>query len=36
MKNVGVEKWAEEESVEIGKRYFKGKFVPGTGPIISE
>ncbi len=34
MKKVGVEKWAEEESVEIRRKYFKGKFVPGMGPVL--
>lgn len=33
MKLVGVEKWAEKESLKIRKTYFKGKFVPGAGPV---
>jgi hypothetical protein len=34
MKAVGVDKWAEEESILIRQRYFLGKFIPGTGPIL--
>jgi hypothetical protein len=34
MKAVGVEKWAEEEAKLIRQRYFLGKFIPGTGPIL--
>jgi len=33
MKVVGVERWAETESQEIRQRYFKGKFIPGVGPV---
>jgi len=34
MKQVGVEQWAEKEASEIRRRYFKGTFVPGTGPVM--
>jgi hypothetical protein len=34
MKAVGVEKWAEEEAKLIRQRYFLGKFIPGTGPVL--
>lgn len=34
MKKVGVEKWAEEEALEVRKKYFKGKFMVGKGPQI--
>lgn len=34
MKAVGVERWAEEESLEIRRKYFEGKFVVGLGPIL--
>jgi len=34
MKVVGIENWAENESVSIREKYFKGTFIPGTGPII--
>lgn len=33
MKLLGVEKWAEE-AADNRKRYFKGKFVVGKGPVI--
>ncbi|MDH7514669.1 MAG: DUF3795 domain-containing protein [Bacteroidota bacterium] len=33
MKAVGVEQWAEDESQTIRRLYFKGKFVPGIGPV---
>lgn len=36
MKTVGFEKWAEEESLSIRKRYFMGKFIPGTGPVLED
>lgn len=36
MKAVGVERWAEEESASIRKRYYKGRFVPGTGPVLGD
>ena len=36
MKSVGVKKWAEEESLQIRKSYFKGKFVIGSGPVLPE
>ena len=35
MQKVGVEKWAEEESLQIREKYFKGQFIPGTGPVLS-
>ncbi len=34
MKAIGVEKWAEEEAAEIRQLYFKGKFIPGSGPVL--
>jgi hypothetical protein len=34
MKLVGVDKWAEEEAAEIRKKYFKGKFIVGVGPVL--
>jgi hypothetical protein len=34
MKLVGVDKWAEEEALQIRERYFKGKFKVGLGPIL--
>jgi hypothetical protein len=34
MKAVGVEKWAEEEAKLIRQRYYLGKFIPGSGPIL--
>ena len=34
MKAVGVEKWAEEEADLIRQRYYLGKFIPGSGPIL--
>jgi len=33
MKLVGVEHWAENEALGIRQLYFKGKFVPGRGPV---
>ena len=34
IKLVGVEKWAAEEASEIRRKYYKGKFVVGRGPVI--
>ena len=34
MKAVGVEKWADGEAKLIRQRYFLGKFIPGSGPIM--
>ncbi|MCX7745639.1 MAG: DUF3795 domain-containing protein [Clostridia bacterium] len=34
MKQIGVEEWAEREAAEIRKKYFKGKFVVGSGPDL--
>lgn len=34
MKKVGVEAWAETEAADIRRKYFKGKFVPGLGPVL--
>ena len=34
MKTVGVEKWAEEEAKLIRQRYYSGKFIPGSGPVL--
>jgi hypothetical protein len=34
IKLIGVDKWAEEESFQIRKRYFKGKFKVGLGPVL--
>lgn len=36
MKAVGVDKWAEEEAKLIRQRYFLGKFIPGSGPILKK
>jgi hypothetical protein len=36
MKAVGVEKWAEEEAKLIRQRYFLGKFIPGSGPMLEK
>ena len=36
MKAVGVEKWAEEEAKLIRQRYYLGKFIPGSGPILKQ
>jgi hypothetical protein len=33
MKLVGIDKWIEEAS-EIRKRYYEGKFLVGTGPVL--
>lgn len=34
IKLVGVEKWAEEEAGEIRRKYYKGRFVVGRGPVM--
>jgi len=34
IKAVGIDRWAEEEASIIRKRYFFGKFVPGSGPVL--
>lgn len=34
IEKIGIEKWAQEEAAEIRTRYFKGKFVVGTGPVL--
>ncbi len=34
IKAVGVEKWADEEAKLIRRRYYAGKFIPGTGPVL--
>ncbi len=36
MKAVGVEKWADEEAKLIRQRYFSGRFIPGSGPILKQ
>jgi len=36
MKTVGVEKWAEDEAKLIRQRYYLGKFIPGSGPILKQ
>jgi hypothetical protein len=36
MKAVGVETWAEEEAKLIRQRYYLGKFIPGSGPILKQ
>ncbi len=36
MKLVGVEQWTEREAAVIRQRYFKGTFVPGTGPVLEK
>jgi hypothetical protein len=33
MKAVGVEAWAKSEASKVRKRYFRGKFVVGSGPV---
>jgi hypothetical protein len=35
MKQLGIEKWAQE-AAENRKRYFKGMFVVGKGPVIEQ
>jgi hypothetical protein len=35
MKLNGIDKWIEE-SVEIRKRYYEGKFEVGKGPILND
>ncbi len=35
MKLIGIDKWIDE-SMNIRKRYFKGKFVIGTGPVLED
>jgi hypothetical protein len=34
MKAIGVERWAQEEALTIRSKYYKGKFVVGTGPVL--
>jgi len=34
MKAVGVEKWAESEAASVRKRYFKGRLVIGSAPVV--
>lgn len=34
IKKVGVETWAECEADIIRQKYFKGKFIPGKGPVM--
>ncbi|HOO56600.1 MAG TPA: DUF3795 domain-containing protein [bacterium] len=34
IKNAGLEKWAEEESLDIRKKYYRGRFVIGAGPVL--
>jgi len=36
IKNVGIEKWAEEEAMLIKKRYYTGKFRIGSGPVMED
>jgi hypothetical protein len=31
---VGLHRWAEEEALDIRRRYFQGAFKPGQGPIL--
>ncbi|HEY1405338.1 MAG TPA: DUF3795 domain-containing protein [Spirochaetota bacterium] len=33
MKKIGLERWAEEAAISR-KKYFKGKFIPGTGAVL--
>ena len=33
---IGLEEWAREESSMIRRKYFLGKFVPGSGPILHQ
>lgn len=35
IKAVGIDEWAEETS-EIRRRYFTGKFIIGKGPVVNE
>jgi hypothetical protein len=34
MKAIGVERWAQEESLQIRNKYYKAKFVVGIGPTL--
>jgi hypothetical protein len=34
MKAIGVERWAQEESLQIRNKYYQGKFVVGIGPML--
>ncbi len=34
IKSVGLPEWAQNEAGLIRKRYFKGKFILGTGPVL--
>ncbi|HEX2952614.1 MAG TPA: DUF3795 domain-containing protein [Bacillota bacterium] len=34
MKQIGVERWAIEESKDIRDRYFHGTFIVGLGPVV--
>ena len=36
MQRIGLKRWAVEESKRIRKRYFKGEFVVGQGPVLPE
>ena len=33
---IGIGRWADEESEDIRKRYYKGVMVPGAGPTLPE
>jgi hypothetical protein len=35
MKLIGIDKWIEE-SADIRKRYFEGKFLVGKGPVLEK
>lgn len=34
MRKIGLTRWAKEEAGDIRKKYFKGKFVIGKGPVF--
>ena len=36
IKKIGVEQWAEKEAGVIRRKYFKGKFVVGSGPVVKD
>jgi len=31
---VGLQRWAEEEAVQVRDRYYHGRFRPGHGPVL--
>ena len=36
MRAIGVEQWAAQEAATIRALYYKGKFVPGRGPVLDK